>query len=166
MQMCSNISFIVFNPCSERRRMKVAVLVLALFAVAYAAPNDNEQDAEVEGFLSHLKLAQEQGVNEEDFLNKLMEDVASEQEDDSSDQDDDEDTVVSEEAAEQDDDKEDEANIQAAILAELQNEDEEIAATLQELARDQTPQAKSQWVGLAWKIGKAIYKYLRRRRGG
>ena len=184
--------------------MKVAILVLALFAVASTAPNnDKQQDAEIEKF---IKLSQEQGVNAEDFLNKLMEedmaseqeeddgdgmaleqgndsseqddeevekflkkfeDMASEQDDDSSEQDDDKDEAVSEEAAEQDNDEENEANIQAAFLAELQKEDEEAATTLQELARLQSPQAKAQWIGTAFKLfkaGKTIYSAFRRRR--
>ena len=165
--------------------MKVVILVLALLAVAYATPGNDEQDAEVEDFLNQLKLAQDQGVNAEDFLSKLMEEdeaseqddnkdeLASEQEededevvsekaveedDDSSEQDDEEDKVTSEEAAEQDDDEEDEAKVQAAFLANLQNEDEETIAALQELARDQSPKAKAQWIPVVLKLGKLAYK--------
>ena len=94
---------------------------LALIAVAYAAPSNDEQDTEIEEF---MKLNREQGVNDaKDFLNKLLEeDIALKQEDDSSEQADDEGKVVSEEASEQDNDEEDEANMQEAFLAELQKQ--------------------------------------------
>ena len=123
--------------------MKLVILALALFAAVYAAPNHNDQDAEIEEF---IKLAQGQGANVEDFLNMHI--------------------ASSEKAAEQeDDDEEDKANIQAAFLAELQSEDEEAAAVLQELAVVQNPKVKAQVFGsLIRLIVRATRRRRRRRR--
>ena len=99
--------------------MKVAILVLALVAVvAYAAPETNNEDAEVEEFLKHLMIAHKQeGASVEDFIHKLAQ---------------------QEEASEQE-----EGELQSSLA---QNNDDDEDAILQEIiARTQDPSAKAQW---------------------
>ena len=98
-------------------RMKVAILVLALVAVAYAAPENNEEAA-IEEFVKQLMVAHKQeGAKVEDFIQNLMDqEMASEQDD---------------------------GELQSSLA---QNEDEEDAVIQEILARAQNPaRAKAQW---------------------